>query len=73
MATRFDSMTAQDIAQGYKSALDSVALIKSAKPSGWSDEDWADCVSRNKEHLRFMLAQPWWTTEDLNPLRDAVS
>jgi hypothetical protein len=36
-----------------------------------SDADWADCLSRNKEHLQIMLAKDFWTTEDLTPLRNA--
>jgi hypothetical protein len=34
-------------------------------------EDWADCLARNKEHLRLMLAKTYWTTEDLTPLETA--
>ena len=36
-----------------------------------SDADWADCLSRNKEHLKIMLKKDFWTTEDLTPLRTA--
>jgi hypothetical protein len=36
-----------------------------------SDEDWADTVARNKEHLKIMLAKDFWTTEDLTPLQAA--
>jgi hypothetical protein len=28
--------------------------------------------TRNQEHLEIMLAKDFWTTEDLQPLRDAV-
>ena len=65
-------ITAEEIAQHYKAALDSVALINSTKPETTSDEDWADTVKRNKEHLEIMLAKDFWTTEDLKPLQDAV-
>jgi hypothetical protein len=34
-------------------------------------KDWADCLSRNKEHLRIMLAKDYWTTEVLAPLQAA--
>ena len=64
--------TAEQIAQHYKAALDSVALINSPKPEDTSAEDWADTVKRNKEHLEIMLAKDFWTTEDLKPLQDAV-
>jgi hypothetical protein len=65
-------VTAEQIAQHYKAALDSVALLDAGKPEGMEDADWADCVARNKEHLVLMLAKPYWTTEDLTPLQNAV-
>lgn len=65
--------TAEEIAQHYKAAMDSVNLINGGKPEGMSDEDWADCVSRNKEHLNIMLAKDFWTDEDLKPLQDAAA
>ena len=65
--------TAEQIAQHYKAALDSVNLINGGKPEGVKDEDWADCVKRNKEHLNIMLAKDFWTNEDLKPLQDAAA
>ena len=64
--------TAEQIAQHYKAALDSVDLINSTKPEDTSDTDWADTIARNKEHLNIMLAKDFWTTEDLKPLQDAA-
>lgn len=64
--------TAEQIAQHYKAAMDSVNLINGGKPEGVKDEDWADCVKRNKEHLNIMLAKDFWTNEDLKPLQDAA-
>lgn len=64
--------TEEEIAQHYKAALDSVALLNAGKPKEMSEEDWADTVKRNKEHLEIMLAKDFWTTEDLKPLQDAV-
>ena len=65
--------TAEEIARHYSAAMDSVNLINGGKPEGMKDEDWADCVKRNKEHLQIMLAKDWWTNEDLKPLRDAAA
>jgi len=62
---------AQQIAQHYSAAMDSVNLINAGQPEGMTAEDWADCLARNKEHLQIMLAKTFWTTEDLTPLRDA--
>jgi hypothetical protein len=64
--------TAEEIARHYAAALDSVALINGDKPEGTTDEEWADTVARNKEHLNIMLAKDFWTTEDLSPLQDAA-
>jgi hypothetical protein len=66
-----DTLTAEQIAKHYSAAMDSVALINAGKPEGMTDLNWADCLSRNKEHLVIMLAKDFWTTEDLTPLRTA--
>lgn len=61
----------EQIARHFSAAMDSVNLINAGKPEDMEDAEWADCLSRNKEHLRLMLAKDFWTTEDLEPLRDA--
>lgn len=66
-----NEITAAQIAQHYSAAMDSVALINAGKPEAMSAEDWADCLSRNKEHLKLMLEKDFWTTENLTPLRTA--
>jgi len=63
--------TTEEIAQHYSAAMDSVNLINGVKPEGMTADEWADCLSRNKEHLKIMLAKEFWTTEDLTPLRTA--
>jgi hypothetical protein len=30
-------------------------------------------IEDNKEHLEIMLAKDFWTTEDLQPFRDAIA
>ena len=65
--------TAEEIARHYSAAMDSVNLINGGKPEGMKDEEWADCVKRNKEHLKIMLAKDFWTNEDLKPLQDAAN
>jgi hypothetical protein len=67
-----NEITAEEIAQHYKAALDSVNLINAGQPEGVDDAEWADTVKRNKEHLEIMLAKDFWTTEDLAPLQNAV-
>jgi len=66
-----DQPTVEEIARHYSAAMDSVNLINGGKPEMMSDEDWADTVARNKEHLKIMLAKDFWTTEDLAPLQAA--
>ena len=65
--------TAEEIAQHYSAALDSVSLINAGQPEGMEDAEWADTVARNKEHLSIMLAKDFWTTEDLTPLQQAAA
>jgi hypothetical protein len=67
-----DTLTPEDIQRHYNAALDSVNLLNADKPEGMTDEDWADCVARNKEHLRIMLAKDFWTDQDLTPLSEAA-
>jgi hypothetical protein len=67
-----NEITAEQIAQHYSAAMDSVNLINGSKPEMMSDAEWADCLSRNKEHLKLMLAKDFWTNEDLTPLQQAA-
>jgi len=62
---------AQQIAKHYSACMDSVNLINAGQPEYMTAEDWADCLARNKEHLKIMLAKDFWTTEDLSPLQTA--
>jgi hypothetical protein len=71
MLENFDQPSAEQIAKHYSAAMDSVNLINGGKPEGTTDEDWAVTVTRNKEHLKIMLAKDFWTTEDLTPLQAA--
>jgi len=66
-----EQITQEQIAQHYKAAMDSVNLINAGQPEGMTAEDWADCLARNKEHIKIMLAKDYWTTENLTPLREA--
>ena len=68
-----ETLTPEQIAQHYSAAMDSVNLINGGKPEGMTDADWADCLSRNKEHLKIMLAKDFWTTENLTPLQQAAA
>jgi hypothetical protein len=65
------TITQEEIAQHYSAAMDSVNLINAGQPEGMTAEDWADCLARNKEHLKIMLAKDFWTTENMTPLEEA--
>lgn len=66
-------LTAEEIAQHYKAALDSVALLDAGKPEQMTDEDWADTVKRNVAHLEIQLAKAeMYAGYDLKPFEDAV-
>jgi len=68
-----EEITAEEIARHYQAALDSVNLINAGQPEGMDDDEWADTLSRNKEHLNIMLAKDFWTNEDLSPLQAAAA
>jgi len=65
----------QQVAQDYKAAMDSVNLINSGKPADWTgtDADWADVITRNKEHLSIMVAKDFMQDQDLAPLHAAIA
>jgi hypothetical protein len=71
IATPVEQPTAEEIARHYLACLDSVNLINAGKPEKMTDEEWADCLKRNKDHLKIMLAKDFWTNEDLTPLQAA--
>ena len=66
-------LTPEEIQRHYSAAMDSVDLLNAGKPEMLSDEEWADCVKRNVEHLEIMVAKSYWTTEDLTPFTDAIT
>lgn len=68
-----DEITAEQIAQHYTAMGHSVDLLNAGQPEGMSDEDWADCVSRNVEHLKIMVAKDFWTTEDMTAVNAAIA
>ena len=61
----------EQIAKHYAACMDSVNLINGSKPELMTDEEWADTVARNKEHLTIMLAKDFWTNEDLSAIQAA--
>jgi hypothetical protein len=68
-----DEVTAEQIAQHYTAMGHSVDLLNAGQPEGMTDAEWADCVSRNVEHLKIMLAKDFWTTEDMTAVNAAIA
>ena len=71
MTELVQEVTPEEVAKHYSACMDSVNLLNAGQPERMEDADWADCLARNKEHLKIMLAKDYWTTEDLTPLRTA--
>jgi hypothetical protein len=64
----------QEVAKAYSAAMDSVNLINGDKPEKMSDEDWADTVKRNKDHLQIQLDKgDYYAGYDLTPFEQAVA
>ena len=63
----------EEIAQHYSAMGDSVDLLNAGQPEGMEDADWADTVSRNKEHLELMVAKDFWTDEDMTAVNAAIA
>jgi len=68
-----NEVTTEEIAQHYSAMLDSVNLINGGQPEDMEDDEWADCVSRNKEHLELMVAKDYWTDEDMTAVNAAIA
>ena len=67
-----ETLTAEQIAQNYSAALDSVTVITELMALSSRDADQTATVARNVEHLELMVAKDYWTTEDLEPLESAI-
>ncbi len=63
----------EEIAQHYSAMGDSVDLLNAGQPADMEDDDWADTVSRNKEHLELMVAKDFWGTEDMTAVNAAIA
>ena len=64
----------QEVQRSYDAAMDSVNLLNAGKPEDMSDEDWADTVKRNKDHLSIQIAKgaEFYGSNNLTPFKDAV-
>ena len=74
MENTIDMVTPEEVGRSYNAAMDSVNLLNAGKPEEMSDEDWADTVKRNKEHLEIQIAKgDFYAGYDMKPFQDAVA
>ena len=63
----------QEVQRSYNAAMDSVNLLNAGKPVEMTDEEWADTLKRNQDHLQIQLEKPeFYAGYDLTPFWDAV-
>jgi membrane-bound lytic murein transglycosylase B len=67
-----EQLTEEEIQRKYNAAMDSVNLLNAGKPTDETDNDWADTVRRNVEHLKIMVGKDFWQGQDLTPLHKAI-
>ena len=72
--------TADEIAQIFSAAGDSVTLINTAKTSDETDAEYKDKIKRNVEHLEIIKAYTKldaktsiWTTENFTAIDAAIT
>jgi hypothetical protein len=69
-------LTAEQIAQHYSAAMDSVNFINELNAGEHDErmtaEEKADAIQRNVA-LEIMVAKDFWTNENLQPFRDAIA
>jgi hypothetical protein len=64
----------QEVQRSYNAAMDSVNLLNAGKPEDMTDEDWADTVKRNKEHLEIQIAKgDYYAGYDLTPFTEVIN
>jgi len=72
MSEIIEQPSAEEIARHLSAAMDSVNLINAGQPEGMEDADWADCLKRNVDHLKIMVAKDFMQDQDLAPLKAAI-
>jgi hypothetical protein len=71
-----DVPSTEEKAQHYTAMGHSVDLINEMRtnaPEDMTDEEVADTISRNVEHLEIMVAKEWWGDEDMTAANAAIA
>lgn len=68
-----NKITAEEIAQHYSAAMDSVNLINAviAAPADYANDETV--IRRNVDHLKIVVGWSFWTDEDMTPLNAAIA
>ena len=74
-----EERTAEEVAQIFKAAGDSVTLINGTQPEWETADEWKETLKRNVEHLEIIKAYKKidektsiWTTEDFTAIDKAI-
>jgi hypothetical protein len=74
MTELVQEVTPEEVERSYNAAMDSVNLLAAGKPEQMTDEDWADTVKRNKEHLEIQIAKgDYYANYDLTSFEEAIA
>ena len=68
-----ETLTAEEIAQHYSAANDSVTVINELGAIETLTDEQKNNVDRNVQHLEIMVAKDYWTSEDLTPFNSAIT
>jgi len=72
-----EELTTEEITQNYTAMGHSVDLINAIIAGDAMADDTAEdkqaCVDRNVEHLEIMVAQDYWTDEDMTAVNAAIT
>ena len=74
MTELVQEVTAEEVAQHYKAAMDSVNLLNAGKPEDMTNANWQDCKQRNIDHLKIQIAKgDYYAGYDLTPFESAIA
>lgn len=61
-------LTVEEVERQFSAAIDSVNLIKGDKPEALTEEEWADVIDRNIEHLVIMCGKEYFSADQIEAL-----
>ena len=67
------TISSEEITKHYTNAGDSVTLINSLVAQSTRSTEDNETIARNVRHLEVMLAKDFWTSENLEPFRTAIT